>query len=108
MCRSTSVGCTTSTTSLRARAVRRVPRALRQVYIALAGSLDVVLYDGRTERRITLSRRIGPLPLPDLAACGDGESGSSLLVLASDAYDESDYIGIGPTTRSLATGSTTQ
>ena len=85
-------------------------RALRQVYIALAGSLDVVLYDGRTERRITLSRPDQGLYLcPMIWRHVETESpGAVLLVLASDAYDESDYIRDRSHYESLATGSTTQ
>ena len=85
-------------------------RALRQVYVALSGSLDVVLYDGRTERRITLSRPDQGLYLcPMIWRHVETESpGAVLLVLASDVYDESDYIRDRADYESLATGSTKQ
>lgn len=68
-------------------------RALHQLLIAVAGSFEVVLDDGRRRRRVQLNRPyrgllIGPMIWREL----DGfSSGSVCLVLASQRYDEADY-----------------
>lgn len=67
---------------------------LEQFIIAASGSFDVVLDDGKNKKRVTLNR-------PDLALhivpglwreLDNFSSGSISMVLASHAYDESDYI----------------
>ncbi|RAK66293.1 sugar 3,4-ketoisomerase [Phenylobacterium kunshanense] len=69
-------------------------RALHQILIAVSGSFDVRLHDGRTEERVTLNRpnrglHIGPMFWRDI---DNFSSGSVCLVLASAHYDEADYI----------------
>ena len=68
-------------------------RALQQVVVAMSGSFDVILDDGRERRRFHLNRPyhglyIAPLIWREL---DNFSSGSVCLVLASAPYDESDY-----------------
>src|SRR3954468_11219829 len=69
-------------------------RRLHQLLIAVSGSFDVVLDDGRERRREHLNRaycglHIAPMTWREI----DNFSGNSVcLVLASTRYDESDYI----------------
>jgi len=69
-------------------------RALRQVYIALSGSFDVVLSDGRHRRTVTLNRPDQGLELvPGIwRDIRNFSANALLLVLASEHYDEGDYI----------------
>lgn len=67
--------------------------ALNQLIIALAGSFDVVLDDGKTKKTFTLNR-----PYEGLYICPgvwrelkNFSSGSVCLVLASNLYSEDDY-----------------
>ena len=69
-------------------------RNLEQVIVAVAGSFDVKLRDGKNETTISLKLPFEGLYVPrmlwrDLA---NFSSGSVCLVLASQAFDESDYI----------------
>jgi hypothetical protein len=69
-------------------------RQLRQCYVAVAGSMTVALDDGGSTRDVRLDRPdqgllIGPGLWRDLS---DFSPGAVLLVLASAAFDESDYI----------------
>jgi hypothetical protein len=66
---------------------------LHQLLIAMSGSFDVVLDDGRLRKRFHLNRSyyglyIGPMIWREL---DNFSSGSICLVLASEVYDESDY-----------------
>ncbi len=68
-------------------------KALRQVYLALAGGCDVVLEDGSETRRVRLDRPdhglyLGPMVWRRLERFAPG---TVVLVLASDVYDEADY-----------------
>jgi dTDP-4-dehydrorhamnose 3,5-epimerase-like enzyme len=69
-------------------------RSLRQLLIAVAGSFDVVLDDGRQREVVTLNRSYIGLYLPQLVwrEIENFSSGSVCLVLASEHYDEDDYI----------------
>lgn len=67
---------------------------LQQVLIAISGSFDVVLKDGKTQKTITLNK-------PDKGLLIDNNiwrelenfsSGAVCLVLASNVFDEEDYI----------------
>ena len=67
---------------------------LEQFIIAVSGSFDVILNDGRNKKRVSLNR-------PDLALhivpglwreLDNFSSGSICLVLASELYNENDYI----------------
>nr|WP_306674001.1 FdtA/QdtA family cupin domain-containing protein [Tahibacter caeni] len=68
-------------------------RALQQLLVAVAGSFEVLLDDGRRRRRVRLDRPyrgllIGPMIWREL---DEFSSGSVCLVLASQCYDEADY-----------------
>lgn len=67
---------------------------LKQLIIAASGSFDVRLDDGNVKRTITLNRPYqGLLIVPGLWRELDNfSSGSVCLVLASECYDETDYI----------------
>lgn len=69
-------------------------RKLYQLIIAASGSFDVVLNDGTISRRFTLNRPYqGLLVYPGMwRDLTNFSSGSVCCVLASDIYDESDYI----------------
>ncbi len=67
---------------------------LHQLIIAMSGSFDVVLDDGHRKERIHLNRsytglRVVPMVWREL---DNFSSGSVCLVLASNVYEESDYI----------------
>ena len=68
-------------------------RKLSQVMIAMSGSFDVTLDDGRSRRKFHLNRsyfglHIRPMIWRDL---DNFSSGSVCMVLASEWYDEADY-----------------
>jgi dTDP-4-dehydrorhamnose 3,5-epimerase-like enzyme len=69
-------------------------KTLRQLVIAVSGSFDVVLDDGRTREVVTLNRSYIGLYIPQLVwrEIENFSSGSVCLVLASEHYDEDDYI----------------
>lgn len=69
-------------------------RALCQLYIAISGSFDVVLDDGRERRRVTLNHPdegllLGPGIWREIV---NFSGGAVVLVLASAYYAEADYI----------------
>jgi dTDP-4-dehydrorhamnose 3,5-epimerase-like enzyme len=68
-------------------------KALHQLIIAMSGSFDVVLDDGRNKKRIHLARSYyGLYVCPMMWREVDNfSSGAVCLVLASDFYDEADY-----------------
>ena len=68
--------------------------ALHQLVIAVSGSFDVRLHDGVRDERVTLNRpnrglHIGTGTWRDI---DNFSSGAVCLVLASEHYDEADYI----------------
>lgn len=67
---------------------------LRQLIIAASGSFDVVLDDGKTKRTVTLNRPFHCLyVIPGIwREIKNFSSGSICLVLASEFYNEEDYI----------------
>lgn len=67
---------------------------LYQFLIALSGSFDVVLDDGTNKTKITLNKPNKGLLIPNgiWRELENFSSGSVCLVLASEEYDESDYI----------------
>ena len=69
-------------------------KALQQVIIAISGAFDVLLDDGVNQRNVTLNRPyLGLLVTPGVWSKEHNfSSGSVCLVLASDHYDESDYV----------------
>jgi hypothetical protein len=69
-------------------------RHLQQLLIAIAGSFDVHLDDGRNRRTVHLNRSyVGLYMCPMIWRELDNfSSGSTCMVLASRVYEESDYI----------------
>tara|TARA_R110002012_G_scaffold17930_4_gene66661 strand:- start:32408 stop:32818 length:411 start_codon:yes stop_codon:yes gene_type:complete len=69
-------------------------KKLYQMLVALSGSFEVHLKDGENERKITLNKPDkGLLIVPGIWREIDNfSSGSVCLVLASEEYDEADYI----------------
>lgn len=69
-------------------------RALHQLIVAISGSFDVVLDDGRGKERFHLNRSyIGLYVCPMMWRYLDNfSSGSVCMVLASAKFDENDYI----------------
>lgn len=69
-------------------------KKLQQVLIALSGSFDVVLKDGKTKEIITLKTPDKGLLINSniWREIENFSSGAVCLVLASEAYDEADYI----------------
>jgi len=64
-----------------------------QFLIAMSGSFDVIVYDGREKERIHLNRSYNGLYLPPMIwrEMDNFSSGSVCLALASEVYDEKDY-----------------
>ena len=64
-----------------------------QFLIAMSGSFDVVLYDGREKQRVHLNRSYNGLHIPPMIwrEMDNFSSGSVCLALASTAYDAKDY-----------------
>jgi len=69
-------------------------KTLHQLLIAMSGSFDVVLDDGRDRDRCHLNRSYRGLYLPPMIwrEMDNFSSGSVCLVLASAPFDESDYL----------------
>ncbi len=69
-------------------------KALQQFIIAAMGSFDVILDDGRERKRFHLNRSYYGLFVPTMIwrELDNFSSGSVCLVLASDLFDEQDYI----------------
>lgn len=68
-------------------------KRLQQVIIAMAGSFDVVVQDGKNKKCFHLNRSffglyLGPMTWREL---GNFTSGAVCAVLASEVYDEHDY-----------------
>lgn len=69
-------------------------KKLQQLIVAASGSFNITLNDGKIKRSFTLNHpNQGLLVLPGIwRELNDFSSGSVCLVLASELYDESDYI----------------
>ncbi len=67
---------------------------LQQLIIAMSGSFDVILNDGYEEKRFHLNRSYYGLSVCPMIwrELDNFSSGSVCLVLASNLYDEADYI----------------
>ena len=65
-----------------------------QFLVAVSGSFEVVLDDGRTKRTVVLNRPFYGLHIPPgIWAAEQGfSSGSVCLVMASEKFDEEDYV----------------
>lgn len=68
-------------------------KALRQLIIAMSGSFDVTLDDGRGKKTFHLNRSYMGLFVTEMIwrELSNFSSGSVCLVLASNCYDEDDY-----------------
>jgi hypothetical protein len=68
-------------------------RRCHQFLIAMSGSFDVIVYDGKKNERIHLNRSYYGLHLPPMIwrEMDNFSSGSVCLALASEPYDEADY-----------------
>jgi dTDP-4-dehydrorhamnose 3,5-epimerase-like enzyme len=77
---------------------------LEEFFVALSGSFDVVLNDGRVEERVTLNRAYSGLYVPRLVwrSLESFSTNAVCLILASRPYDEVDYIRDMPRFRELA------
>lgn len=66
----------------------------QKVLIALSGSFEIILYDGVRQTSVILNRPNQGLYIPAgiWREMRNFSSGSVCLVIASDAFDESDYI----------------
>ena len=69
-------------------------RNLHEFLVAMSGSFDVTLDDGRQKRRFHLNRSYYGLYICPMMwrALDNFSSGSVCMVLASEHYDEADYI----------------
>ena len=69
-------------------------KQLRQLMVSVMGSFDVVLDDGFTRKRVSLNRSYYGLYLPNLIwrELENFSSGAICVVLASQPYEENDYI----------------
>lgn len=69
-------------------------RKLQQVLIAISGSFDVVLNNGETQKTVTLNKPDKGLLIENNTwrELENFSSGAVCLVLASNEYDEVDYI----------------
>jgi len=68
-------------------------KGLHQLIIAMSGSFDVVLDDGANKKRVHLNRSYNGLYVCPMIwrELDNFSSGSVLMVLASNKYDEADY-----------------
>ena len=68
-------------------------KGLRQLIIAMSGSFDVVLDDGKEKKRFHLNRSYNGLYVCSMLwrELDNFSSGSVCMVLASNKYDEKDY-----------------
>ena len=73
---------------------KHVHRKLQQVLIAIDGACTIVLDDGKARHEILLNRPDVGLYVPAYVwrEMRDFSYGCKLMVLASDVYDEKDYI----------------
>jgi dTDP-4-dehydrorhamnose 3,5-epimerase-like enzyme len=69
-------------------------KKLHEFIVALSGSFDVVLHDGRSEKVYSLNRSYFGLYVPNMIwrSLKNFSTNSLCLVLASELYDENDYI----------------
>ncbi len=69
-------------------------KTLLEMVVALSGSFDVVLHDGREEKRFHLNRSYYGLYVPSMywRSMENFSTNSVALVLANEVYDEKQYI----------------
>ena len=68
-------------------------KTCEQFLIAMSGSFDVIVYDGKENKRIHMNRSYNGLYLPPMVwrEMDNFSSGSVCLALASQQYNESEY-----------------
>jgi len=68
-------------------------KTCQQFLIAMSGSFDVIIYDGKEKQRIHLNRSYNGLYLPPMIwrEMDNFSSGSVCLALASEPYNENGY-----------------
>lgn len=68
-------------------------KCLHQLVIAMSGSFDVILDDGKNKKRVHLNRSYSGLYICPMIwrELDNFSSGSVCMVLASNLYDEDDY-----------------
>jgi len=73
---------------------RHAHKELMQFIIAISGSFDVIVKNGRDEERITLNSPVKGLLVKNgiWSELEHFSPGAVCMVLASDVYDEADYI----------------
>lgn len=66
----------------------------QELLVALSGSFDVILNDGKEQKKVTLNKpNVGLLIVNGIwRELENFSSGSVCLVIASDVFDEADYI----------------
>ena len=66
----------------------------QEFIIALSGSFDVILHDGKTEKKYSLNRSYYGLYVPHMVwrSMDNFSTNALALVLSSEQYDETDYI----------------
>jgi oxalate decarboxylase/phosphoglucose isomerase-like protein (cupin superfamily) len=66
----------------------------REFIIALSGSFDVILHDGKSEKKYSLNRSYYGLYVPHLIwrSIDNFSTNALALVLSSEQYNEKDYI----------------
>lgn len=69
-------------------------KKLQQFLVALAGSFDVILNDGKVEKTVTLNKPFEGLLITNgiWRELKNFSSGAVCLVVASDVFEEADYI----------------
>ncbi|MEI9912645.1 MAG: FdtA/QdtA family cupin domain-containing protein [Bacteroidota bacterium] len=69
-------------------------KTLKEMIIALSGSFDVVLFDGREEKRFTLNRSYVGLYVPGMIwrHLENFSTNSVALIAADQLYDEAEYL----------------
>lgn len=69
-------------------------RSLQQVLVCVAGSMDLVLDDGRSQRTVRVSDPAHGVYIPPMvwAAQTNLQPGTVYMVFASAPYDEADYL----------------
>jgi hypothetical protein len=69
-------------------------RETQEIIVALSGSFDVVLHDGKKELRFSLNRSYYGLLVPEMMwrEMENFSTNSLALIISSTDYDESDYV----------------
>ena len=69
-------------------------KTLNEIIVALSGSFDVVLHDGKEELKYSLNRSYYGVLVPELywRKLENFSTNALALILASDEYKEADYI----------------